>query len=437
MSQDPREKPSKSSSSRPKDSERKLNDEASTSGLGPSTWRPAPSSGSRSSSGGSRSSAGGADWKKMKIADEPEAENGPGWAERLVYGKVGVGALSVFCRQLAAYLEAGVDFGKALTSLEKQFSRSPLGPVIGRIARGIRRGDDLTEAMAREKDTFDSLFISMIRVAETRGGVPETLRELSRHYEAKQRLFRQARAALIYPATIFLAGLGVMMLFTFVILPIIMSFLADMTKGREDQLPAPTKLLLAFGHFTRDLGWWVVPAVLVGGFFGVRLMYRNPKGKALIDELLLHIPVCGMLLRKLDTTRMARSLSVLLEGGVDIVASLDLATDVMRTEPYRKAVSNARNLVFEGTELSEALDLSGRFGHDVIAIVHSGEETGKLPESLERLAADYEEQVEYMIKNLGSLIQPLVIVMMSGFVLFIILALFLPYVSLLTSLSGG
>jgi type II secretory pathway component PulF len=109
----------------------------------------------------------------------------------------------------------------------------------------------------------------------------------------------------------------------------------------------------------------------------------------------------------------------------------------MQLEPFRRSIQQARAGVLEGDELSESLDATARFGPDVVAVIGSGEETGKLPESLDRLADDYEEQVAYMVKNMGQLVQPVLLVILGGIVLFIILAVFLPYLSILTNLAGG
>ncbi|MFO0911075.1 MAG: type II secretion system F family protein [Isosphaeraceae bacterium] len=139
---------------------------------------------------------------------------GPSFWERIVYGSIGSGQLSTFCRQLAAYLNAGVAYQQALASLQLQFSRTALGPVIGRLQQAVKRGDDLSSAVAREPQAFDPLFLSMIRVAEERGGIPETLRLLARHYEARLRLLRQARSAMIYPIAVLLVASLVVALLT-------------------------------------------------------------------------------------------------------------------------------------------------------------------------------------------------------------------------------
>ena len=334
----------------------------------------------------------------------------------------------------AAYLDAGVDLLKTISSLERQFARTALGPVTGRILQAVRRGDTLAEAMVREPQAFDSLFLSMIKVAEARGGVPETLRMLSRHYEARQSLIRQARAAMIYPIAVLLVASGVVAMLTVWLLPMFMSLLTDIA-GRGATLPLPSRILMAFSRFIQTLGWWLVPLLLIVGPLLVVRAYRTRAGKRLMDEMALWVPVLGKLLSKLDTTRFARALATLMGAGVDIGSSLDLTADVMQLEPFRRAIRQARLQVMEGSELSVALGVTRRFSPDVIAILDSGEETGKLPESLEHLADDYEEQVAYMVKNMGQLIQPLLMVMLGALVLFIILAVLLPYIAILTSLS--
>jgi type II secretory pathway component PulF len=272
----------------------------------------------------------------------------------------------------------------------------------------------------------------MIRVAEARGGIPETLRHLGHHYEARQRLIRQARAAMIYPAIVLILASGVIALLTIWLLPMFASLLKDLGSG---ELPLPSRVLMGLSWFVGKVGWMLIPAVVLGVPFLLFQAYRTEAGKRVMDRLALWIPVFGPLLTKLDTSRFARSLASLLEAGVDVGSSLDLARGIVRLDPYRQALVSVRDRVLHGAELSEALQETGRFGPDVIAVVNSGEETGKLPESLDHLANDYEEQVEYTVKNLGQLIQPLMIVVLGGIVLFIILAVLLPYINMLTGLS--
>jgi type II secretory pathway component PulF len=392
---------------------------------GSSTFRPNPNAGT----GRSRPVRDGA----SDPEDDRRASNP---AQAVLFGRVNSGTLALFCRQFASYLDAGVDLMKALTSLEKQYARTAMGPVVGRISLAVRRGDSMTEAVRREPKAFDSLFVSMIQVAEMRGGIPETLRMLSRHYEARQRLIRQARSAMIYPLAVLLVASGVVALLTLWLLPKFIDMLTEFP-GQGATLPLPSRALMAFSRFVQTLGWWLIPLVMIGGPFLLLSIYRTGAGKRLLDNLIIRVPVFGLLLRKLDITRFSRTLGTLLGSGVDVGASIDLTADVMRLDPLRRAVADARSFIMDGGELSEALLESRWFGPDVIAVVESGEETGKLPESLERLADDYEEQVAYMVRNMGQLVQPMIMIFMGGLVLFIILAVLLPYIALLTNLSGA
>ena len=412
-------------SGRPKVSKPRPSPETPSFDSEPSTFRPNPKK--------TRATKPRADLDSERAID---VGPGPAWWERLVFGSVSSGQLALFCRHFGSYMQSGVDITRALASLESQFARTALGPVIGRLRMGVKRGDTLAELAEKEPRTFDALFTSMIRVAEARGGIPETLRLLAKHYEARQRLIRQARSALIYPAIVLVLASGVMALLTIWLLPMFADLLKDLgTRGQS--LPLPSRLLMGFADFIKNSGFIAIPVVLIGTPILILRIYKTPAGKRAIDRLMLMTPVFGPLLAKIDTTRFARTLAALLDAGVDVGSSIDLTAGVLRTEQFRDAVLDSRARVINGEPLSEALISSRRFGPDVIAVIESGEETGKLPESLNHLADDYEERVEYTVKNLGQLVQPLLMIVLGLIVLFIILAVFLPYLSILTGLAGG
>jgi type II secretory pathway component PulF len=360
---------------------------------------------------------------------------GPKWLERILFGRVSSGQLAQFSRQFASYLNAGVDILKSLASLEKQFGRTALGPVVGRMQLAIRRGASLDDAMAAEPQVFSPMYLSMMRVAEARGGVPETLKMLAANLEARQRLIRQARSAMIYPVIVLVVAGAVVALVTIVLLPLFLSFLQEISKKAE--LPLASRILMGFSTFMQWIGWWLVPVVAIATPFVLVKLYRTGKGKAVMDRLILMTPVFGLLCRKLDTTRFARTLSVLLDAGLDFGSSIDLTADVMMMDPIRKAVRSSRDKLLAGDDLSTTLQATHQFSDDVIAVISSGEETGTLPETLEHLAEDYEEQVSIMVKNLGHLVQPMITIILGLIVLFIILAVFLPYIQMLLSAANG
>ena len=396
----------------------------------PSTFRPAPIPAAPKRPKKPRSPVDPDDVRAVEDVKIPRIE-------RLIFGTVSTQHLAKFCRQFASYSDAGVDLIRTLTSLEKQFRKTALGPVIGRLTQAVRRGEAMSEAMGREPKAFDALFLSMMRVAEARGGIPETLRGMADHYDARLRLVRQARSAMIYPIIVCVIAFGVGTLLTMFVIPSLVGILEDMTRGKAVSLPMPTQVLIAFNKFALRLGWWLVPLVVIGGGFAVIRAYGTKGGKSLLDNLALYVPVLGTLLSKIDTARFARTLSTLLEAGVDLTSSLDLTAQTMRLEPFRRMVLDAEQAVVDGTELSVSLRNSYRFDAGVIAIVETGEETGKLPESLAKLAGDYEEQVELMVKNLGSLVTPLIFIALGGVGLFLALAFVLAYIQVVTGLMGG
>ncbi|QEH32662.1 Type II secretion system protein F [Aquisphaera giovannonii] len=415
-------------------------------GDGGSTFRPNPTY----SAGGGGGAGGGAARSKGPADRPTKSRSGsPGvgfrevlapeakWYERILFGKVSSGQLAQFCRQFAAYLSAGVAYDKTLTSLSQQFARSALGPVVGRMKQAIKAGSTLEEAMAREPAAFNTMFLSMIRVAEARGGVPETLRMMGDYYESRQRMIRQARSAMIYPTIVLTMAIAVGLLIAIFLLPMFADMLKELGR-RGGGLPLPSRALMAFSDFVRTpYGLIMIGMVLVGGPFLLLRYYRTPGGKATLDPLIMRFPVFGQLLRKLDISRFARTLSALLDAGVGVGESMDLTAGVMTLTPMRHVLEAAKDDVMHGKELSKALVPSGLFPADVLAVLESGEETGQTPEVLAHLADDYDEQVEVMVKSLGHLVQPLVTVFVGAIVLFIILAVFLPYIQMITGLSGG
>jgi type II secretory pathway component PulF len=371
--------------------------------------------------------------KKPKF--DPKVDRGGSLGERVRFGRVSAGLLSQYCRQFAVYLNAGVALTRVFDSLSKRFKGTAMGPVNERLALAIRRGDTLSEAVAKEPQAFDPMFLSMIRAAEARGGLPESLARLADHYEARQNLMRQTRSALIYPTAVIFVCLAVGGLLTIFVLPKLVDILREFAGNAT--LPLPTRMLMGLSDFIQAVGWWLLPALLVATPFVLVRMYRTAKGKDMLDRLILRIPVMGKLMKLIDTARFSRAFADLLRAGVDLGTSIDLTADVLQTTPYQEAVRGMRKKVVRGADLSTAIADTGRFDHEVLAYVQSGEETGTLPESLLRLADEYEDRVSHMVKNLGSLIQPLILIVLGAFVGFIVISFVLAYVSLISKLTTG
>jgi type II secretory pathway component PulF len=309
-----------------------------------------------------------------------------------------------------------------------------LAPVLERLRAAVREGQSIGDAAAREPQAFDRLFLSLVRVGEERGGLPEMLKRLARLYEARERMSRQARSALIYPTIVVIVTIAVGALLTMFVLPALVSILRDLSRNRNVELPAPTRLLISISDFMQAVGWWLVPAASVVGVLLLRRWYRTPAGKAALDRLLLRVPVVGRLVSLIDSARFARTLGDLMGAGVGVDRSLRLTSEVVEFVPYREAVESVRRAVKQGSEWAPAVRGTGRFEPDLAAFIETGEETGNLPETLRKAADDYEDRIESMIKNLGALVQPLITIVLGGIVGFVLIAFVMAYVSILLSI---
>lgn len=342
--------------------------------------------------------------------------------------------LSRFCLAFSQLLDAGVPLSRSLAQLEKQFAGRPLGARLAEVRRDAKAGVGLADAFGKHPETFDEFFRAMLAVAEARGGYPEIFRELARHYEVKERLTKQVFSALIYPAIVLTFALLLTFFLSWVILPLFASFLEDM--GRRGPLPLPSRVLMAISAFMTAVGFWLFPAILVAALVLIPRWYRTAAGKRAIDGLLRRIPVLGNLYNLLDQARFARAMAILVESGIDYAESLRLAGATLFLDGSRGAVAAMADLVEEGTELAVAADLaSGFLDFELHQAIETGEESGNLPQILDRVAANYEERAALIVKNLGTIIQPVLYVALGGIVLFVILAVILPYLSLIT--AGG
>lgn len=372
-----------------------------------------------------------------RSSTEPPATIGkPRWYQQ-GFGRVSGKHLVSFCRQFASYLDAGINLYRAMESLRRQYQWTSLGPVIGRLQLAVRRGESLTDAMGREPAAFEHYFLSMMRVGEVRGSVPETLRLLSMEYASRQRMARQTKSALIYPTFVILVAVTVSVLLTILVLPPLVDIMRGVIKERRIELPAPTQWLIRLSDFIAAGGWWMIPLPLFGTIAVIVATYRFQHGKAFLDEILLRLPVVGQLVWKIDTTRFCRTLANLLDAGVDIGSSLELTADTLHLAPMRRAVLRALDSIIQGESLSTSIELTDLFPPDIPALINSGEETGRLPEMMLSIADEYEEQVEFIIKNLGNLLQPAITIIVGGVVFFVAVAFFMGYAAVLSNLGQG
>jgi general secretion pathway protein F len=341
------------------------------------------------------------------------------------FQRVTVEDLALMTRQLGSLLQAGIPLVEALAALSDQTENPKLRSAVATIREKVTEGSKLSDAMKAYPKIFDTLYINMINAGEASGALELVLQRLGDFTESQARLTQRVKSAMTYPILMTVVGGSLMiMLLTFVV-PKITKRLVGMGKD----LPLPTKLLM--GVSDTLIGYWYIFLILgVAIFFFTRRFLRSPKGKEWFDRKILKAPVIGKLTRLVAISRFSRTLGTLLASGVPMLNAMDIVRNIITNTVMRQAIETTRDAVKEGASISETLKRTGEFPPLVIHMLSVGEKTGELEKMLDRVADNYDRQVDNTIGALTSLLEPLMIVVMAAMVAFIVLSVMLPMLQL-------
>ncbi len=337
--------------------------------------------------------------------------------------------LAVATRQLATLSSAGIPLVECLTALVEQIEHSTLKGVFAQIRDRVNEGSALADAIA-STEKFDSLYTSMVRSGEASGALGPVLVRVADYLEEQVRLSSKLISIFVYPAVLLGFSLLVVAMLVTVVLPQITNLLLSM--GQE--LPFYTRVVIGSADFARSWWWAMLGAVLLM-VIAFRAYRRTENGRVAVDKVMLRLPLLGRVIRVVAIARFTRTLSSLLAAGVGIIQALDISRHVARNAVIEEAINNARSSVLEGASLAYPLRASGEFPPMVITMVEVGERAGDLEAMLAKVAETYDEQVETTVTRLTSLLEPLLILVMVGIVLFIMMATLMPLMSVTSSLQ--
>ena len=346
----------------------------------------------------------------------------PGIASRFRLGKrraLGSEALAQLTRQLATLLRGGLPLDAALNALAAQRARHS-GVLIGVRAR-VQEGYSFAEALGASRRRFPELLVATVGAGERIGRLEEVLERLAEHFEKRQALRQQVRAALAYPMVLTVFSLAIVSLMLVYVVPQVTPVFVD--SGVE--LPRLTRVLIAVSDFARAWGWLALLAAAAGCGLLARAL-RFPAARLKLHRLLLRTPLFGALSRELNSARLMQSLSTLTDAGVSVWESLRVAARMLTNLPMRQAAMDAAREVSEGKPAAEALDRHGLFPPLCIQLIASGEASGELHQLLGRAAETQERELAARINTLTSLLQPVLIMLVGGFVLLIVLSILMP-----------
>ena len=332
----------------------------------------------------------------------------------------------LMARNLGAMLGAGLSLARALAVLERQTKNLRLSAAISQISSDVRRGETLHASLNKFPRIFSNLFIAMVRAGEESGTLPDALKVVSDQMERMYDLKKKIRGAMIYPCIILVAIVGIGILMMIYVVPTLAQTFAEMNAT----LPTSTLVVIGISNFLVQY-----TTLAIGLIFGVVAFFyvgaRTRVGKRTGDFIFLHTPVIGEMVREVNAARTSRTLASLIASGVDVMTALDIVREVVQNTYFQEVLESAKTAVGEGEPLSAAFvrreDLYPPFVGEMMAV---GEETGQTSEMLKRLAVYYEEEVDRKTKDMSTIVEPFLMVIIGGAVGFFAVSMITPIYSL-------
>lgn len=337
----------------------------------------------------------------------------------------------MFTRNLLVMVKAGISLPRAIRILSKQAKSNTFKKVLFEIAEEITKGDDLSDCLEKRSEIFSHLFCSMVRVGEESGTMEDVLKVLINQMEKDHELKSKVKGALVYPAVILTAMIGIGIVMLIFVVP----KLSETFEEVKMPLPITTQFVVWLGNFLAQ-AWFLIPVFVAGAYFIFRAIKNSSAGKKAIDRLVLRLPLISPLIKKTNTAYTVRTLSSLIASGVPIVKAMELVGDSLENSLYKIAFKQASEEVKKGAKLADALakhrDI---YAPLVVEMLEIGEETGETSAILEKLAEFFEEEVSNITKNLSSIIEPLLMIVIGIAVGFFAISMMQPMYSMMGAIK--
>ena len=369
--------------------------------------------------------------KKQATKKAPTRKGGRRRKKSFTIGRISTKQLCTFTRQLSTLQDAGLPILRSLKILEGQCKPGVLKNSLADVVEDIESGSTLSEAFSKHPKAFDRLYCNMIKAGEAGGALEAILQRLADFKEKSQTLKRRIKAAMVYPVVVVTVACVIVGFILYFIIPKFESIFKDFGVP----LPQMTIVLIKASHVVIEYFWAVLLApVLI--WIIIKLLYRLKTGAYVLDRILLWIPVMGAIVEKSTVARTTRTLGTLVQSGVPILEALNIVRDTAGNAVFERAFTRIYDSIREGETIAQPLKEARIVDDIVVNMIDVGEETGELDTMLNKIADNYDEEVETLVESLVSLLEPIMIVVLGGIIGFIVIALFLPLITLISKLSG-
>jgi len=366
----------------------------------------------------------------LSVKEIEKKEDGTKFSLESFTSRVSLHDKILFARNLGSMLTAGLALTRSLSVIEKQTKNKKLKNVISSLLAEINRGKSLSQALKFQGTVFSELFISMTKAGEESGSLAESLKVVASQMEQTYLLKKKIRGAMMYPAII----LSIMVILGILMLVYVVPTLTGTFKELNIDLPASTQFIISFSDFVTNhtlLGVIILVVLIAAGL----LVSRQKWGKRGFDFTLLHFPIVASLVKEVNSARTARTLSSLLSAGVPVVDSLNITGDVLQNSYYKEVLRRSAEVIQKGVSISSVLAESPKlFPVFVVEMTSVGEETGQLASMLMQVATYYETEVEQRTKDMSTIIEPFLMVLIGAGVGFFALSMISPMYSLVDTI---
>ena len=346
--------------------------------------------------------------------------------------KVKARDLSIFCRQFHSILGAGVTILNALQMLSDQTENKILKEAVKQVQIDVEKGESLTSAMSKHKETFPPLMIHMVEAGEASGSLEISFERMAIQFEKQARVSGMVKKAMVYPIVVIFVAIAVVILMLVVVFP----QFEDMFAQVDGQLPAITRIVMAMSDFVQSF-WWLLAVLIAGAVLGIQTFRKTPNGQLFFSKLALNMPIISNLTIKSASATFSRTLSTLLAAGIPIIDAEEITSKIIKNVVGREALDTTVDEIKRGVPLSVPLRECAVFPPMVYQMTRIGEETGNVEGMLDKIADYYEEEVENATASLTSLLEPMVIIVLGLLVGVILLSIYMPILSMYSAVDQG
>jgi type IV pilus assembly protein PilC len=352
---------------------------------------------------------------------------------RFLRGRVKQKDLTVLTRQLATLVDAGLPLLRGLNVLKRQTAHPTLRETLGGMAEAVESGSTFSDSLTNFPKIFDNLYVNMVRAGEAGGVLEVVLNRLAEFAEKAEKIKNKVKGAMVYPIVVLIAAIGITGFLLIAVIPKFEAIFQDLMQGKE--LPPITRFVMNASELV-VANWYIVLAAVAVFVVLFKIFAKTKHGGYILDVAKINMPMFGSLVRRTAIARMTRTLGTLLASGVPVLQALTIVRDTTGNAVISRAIQSVHDSVKEGESMTAPLSQCKVFPPMVISMVEVGEETGALPDMLNRVAETYDDEVDNAVAGLTSVIEPVMIILLAVIVGTIVIAMFMPMIQIISTLGA-